>query len=488
MKLLKLLALTLLVGCQATTNEKRVRNPKYSPEIEERIDRVIANLQAETEFSEIYERKTLTGQMKKYHTPGVSIAVINDGKIEWARGFGIANEVTNDSVYTETLFEAGSVSKPTFALMVMKLKEKGIVDLDKDVNDYLKSWKIPAHENWQPGITLRQLLSHTAGLTVHGFPGYLKTDSIPTVPQLLSGKSPANTDEVKVNIMPGTAFRYSGGGTTVAQQTIIDVTGKSFPDLAREELFTPLKLKHSTYQQPLPDSLEKIASSAFPYKGVPIAGRYHVYPEMAAAGLWTNPTELALLAIEVQKALKGESSFYKKETIEEMLTPQKVAPNIGIGFFLNSQGDSARFGHGGWDEGFVTDFVAYKHLGKGAVVMVNSNEGYNLLNEIMQAIAIEYQWPDYLPQTQKPATTSMDEIKKLKGTYGNEQGQEFKVDEGDGTLLLTYQHQKPIPLIKSTENIFYDKQFNFQVSFNKDELTFKQMGNTKTFKKKMNPF
>jgi len=484
MKSLNLAILLLLISCSTAPKERKFDNPKYSVEVEQRIQRIINNLQVETEFNEIYEAKTLSEQLKKYHTPGLSIAVINNGKIEWARGFGIANEESKDSVDIETLFEAGSVSKPTFALTVMKLKEKGIVDLDKDVNEYLKAWKVPSHDNWQPKLTLRQLLSHTAGLTVHGFPGYLKTDSIPTVPQLLSGKSPANTGEVKVNILPGTAFRYSGGGTTIAQQTIMDITGKSFPALTREELFNPLKLKHSTYMQPLPDSLEEIASTAFPYKGIPIVGRYHVYPEMAAAGLWTNPSELALLAIEVQKALKGESSFYKKETIEEMLTPQKIASNIGIGFFLNGKGDSARFGHGGWDEGFVTDLAAYKHLGKGAVIMINSNEGVALLNEIMQAIAIEYQWPDYLPKSQKPAALSVNEIKKVKGIYSNEEGQELKLDEANGILTLTYQHQNPIPLIKSTENKFYDKQFNFLISFDKDVLQFKQMGDTKSYKRK----
>ncbi len=485
MKRIYLISFVLCAAaCSPQKKEKKYNNPEYSPEIEQRIQRIISNLQVETEFSEVFESKTLNQQLKKYHTPGISIAVINDGKIEWARGFGFANEVTRDSVDIETLFEAGSVSKPTFALTVMKLKEKGVVDLDKDVNEYLKSWKVPAHDNWQPKLTLRQLLSHTAGLTVHGFPGYLKTDSIPTVPQLLSGQSPANTAEVKVNILPGTAFRYSGGGTTVAQQTIMDITGKSFPDLTRQELFTPLRLKHSTYMQPLPDSLEKIASTAFPYKGVPIVGRYHVYPEMAAAGLWTNPSELATLAIEVQKALKGESSFYKKETIEEMLTPQKVADHIGIGFFLSSKGDSARFGHGGWDEGFVTDFVAYKYLGKGAIIMVNSNEGVELLGEIMRAIAIEYQWPDYLPKTQTAAPLSAEEIKKLKGNYLSEAGQEIKLEEANGALTLTYQHQNPIPLIKSTENKFYDKQFNFLISFDNDVLQFSQMGNTKSFKKK----
>ncbi len=466
-----------LFGLVACTPEKSpVNNPAYDAAVEQRIERIINNLQVETSVNDVFEAKTLAGQMKKYATPGLSIAVINDGKIEWARGFGVRNE-KNEPVDVETLFEAGSVSKPTFALTVMKLKEKGVVDLDQDVNAYLKSWKVPANGDWQPRLTLRQLLSHTAGLTVHGFPGYKKSEAIPTVPQVLSGEAPANTGPVKVNLLPGTRQRYSGGGTTVAQQTIMDVVGKPFPALVREELFGPLKLKHSTYQQPLPDSLESIASTAYPWKGEPIEGRFHTYPEMAAAGLWTNPSELATLLVEVQKAVKGESNFFKKETIDEMLTPQKVADFIGIGFFLESKGDSARFGHGGWDEGFVTEAVAYKHLGKGAVIMVNSNEGQEIQNEILRAIAIEYGWPDYIPAPKKESTPIDDELKSIPGTYKSDV-LEMTIVNTNGGLTLLFQQQPPLPLKKIEDGSFRNLTLNFKLTFDKDVMKFEQQGRT----------
>lgn len=340
-------------------------NPAYASEIEQRIARVISNLQVETAIEAQFTSDSIYNRMRHYHTPGLSVAVINDGKLEWARGFGLKEANSNDSVGIHTLFEAGSVSKPIFALAVMKMKQDGMISLDKDVNQYLKSWKVPANKDWQPVITLRQLLSHTAGTTVHGFPGYRKSEEIPTVQQILNGSRPANTPAVLVNILPGTQFRYSGGGTTIAQLTISDHLAKPFPAIIREKLFDPLKLQYSTYEQPLPDVKEHIASTAFPWKGQPVTGRYHVYPEMAAAGLWTNPSELASLVLEVQKAHAGKSTFFMKETIDEMFTPQKVAPHIGIGFFLQSKGDSARFGHNGWDEGFVTFLTAYKKRKRG---------------------------------------------------------------------------------------------------------------------------
>ena len=471
------------MGCETAVTTKSADNPGYSAEVEARIDRVINNLQVGTEFDNVYESKSLTSQMEKYHTPGVSIAVINEGTVEWARGFGKRDVESGAPVDIHTLFEAGSVSKPIFAMAVMKLKEKGVLDLDEDVNEYLRSWKVPKNGDWQPKISLRQLLSHTAGLTVHGFPGYLKSEPIPTVPQILNGEPPANTGPVKVNILPGTTLRYSGGGTTVAQLAVMDHLDQSFPAIIQKELFAPLELQYSTYQQPLPDSLESIASTAYPYKGKPINGRFHTYPEMAAAGLWSNPSELANLLIEVQKALKGESSLFQKETIEEMLTPQKVAQQVGIGFFLDHQGDSARFGHGGWDEGFVTQVTAFQTQGKGAVIMVNSNEGNSLLREIMRAIAIEYNWPGYMPAATEYVPVDINEIQGFKGIYASTKGSKFEIDLANDALTLQYDNQDPIPLLRTDEGAYTHDQFNFNLTFAEGVLHFNQRGRTVKYMK-----
>lgn len=476
-----ILATILLWGC--TTGEKGQdgNNPKYTPEVEAKIDRVINNLQVGTSLDRIYKTKTLSNQLEKYHTPGVSIAVINNGEIEWARGFGKRDLVSNQPVDINTLFEAGSVSKPVFALTVMRLYEKGVVDLDEDVNTYLKSWQVPKSGNWQPKITLRQLLSHTAGLTVHGFPGYLPSESLPSLPQILIGEAPANTPAVEVNILPGRTYRYSGGGTTVAQLAIQDLMNKALPDIADQELFQPLDLALSTYQQPLPYELEKMASTAYPYKGQPIYGRFHIYPEMAAAGLWTNPTELATLLIEVQKSIKGKSNLLKKETVEEMLAPQKVAKHIGIGFFLESKGDSARFGHGGWDEGFVTTVTAYKNLGMGAVIMVNSNEGFPIMDEIIRSIAQEYGWPDYVDSPPK-FVTELEGIEDYAGIYSGEQS-EVQVNVNGDLLTLQYENQDPITLRQTTSGEFRCDHLNLQVTFKYNELEIDQYGQSYSYKK-----
>lgn len=481
MKNLTFIILTclLLINCNSNVEvETKPNNPIYTSEVEDRIERVLNNLQVATEVDGNFESKTLEERMAFYHTPAVSIAVVNNGKIEWARGFGKSDLESNTSTDIETMFQAASVSKPIFALAIMKLKEKGIIDLDKDVNTYLTSWQMPKNGDWQPKITLRHLLSHTAGLTVHGFLGYTNSETLPTIQQILNGEEPANSGKVMVDILPGTKFRYSGGGTVVAQLALTDLMKKPFPNIVKDELFQQLNIQQSTFSQPLPKKFKYKTATAYPYKNQPINGKYHIYPEMGPAGLWTTPTELATIMIEVQKGLQGKSDFIKKETLEEMLTPQEVAKNIGIGFMLEGQNESARFTHSGWNEGFLSTFKGYKNVSKGVVIMLNSNEGYGIIDEIMNSVAKEYEWLDYLPK--ETEFESIDESAlKIIGTYGK-----FKLDYINRKLLLVYPNQAPLELKKTSDGIYKSDYFNFEIKIKGKQLELIQSGETKTYDKK----
>jgi CubicO group peptidase (beta-lactamase class C family) len=431
--------------------------------VEKRIERVVNGLLPDSPFQNKFEPKaSLKERMAYLHTPGVSIAVVNNYRIEWARGFGVKEWGKLGPVTPETLFQAGSVSKPTFALAVMRLEQEGRLHLDRDVNDYLKSWKVPANGSWQPRLTLRQLLSHTAGLTVHGFPGYLRTDKIPTVPQLLSGDPPANTSAVQVNVMPGTRLRYSGGGTTVAQLMVSEHIGKPFPEIMREVLFEPLGMKNSTYEQPLPKRWHKHAAIAHPYHYRAVAGGWHVYPEMAAAGLWTTPSDLARAGIELQLALKGETNrLLTPAQSQRMLTPG-IDDAIGIGYFLAGKGKTQRFTHGGWDEGFVTQMTMYREDGKGAVIMVNSNEGNPLLGEIERAIAREYEWRDYFPEDKKTITLDVTLAETYAGDYSGH-GLRFTLLNENGKFLLKAAGQEPLQLHAESETNLFSGVLNLKL-------------------------
>jgi CubicO group peptidase (beta-lactamase class C family) len=224
----------------------------------------------------------------------------------------------------DTLFQAASISKPVFALAVMRLVQEGQLNLDEDVNTYLTSWRISAIENWQPRITLRQLLSHTAGLTVHGFPGYRSSQRLPNTVQILNGEPPANTSKVEVNLIPGLHLRYSGGGTTIAQQVLVDILKQPFPEIMHELVLAPLGMTNSTYEQPLPSDWSSRTATAHVSSGIPLEGKHHVYPEMAAAGLWTTAADLAKVGVELMRVLRGlPPTLWSKASIEEMLHPQQ---------------------------------------------------------------------------------------------------------------------------------------------------------------------
>jgi CubicO group peptidase (beta-lactamase class C family) len=259
--------------------------------VEHRIERIIKGVIPDSPVEgELGTPRPLHERMAYHRTPGVSIAVINGFEIEWARGFGVCEAGTSRGVMPATLFQAGSISKPIFALAVMRLVQEGRLDLDEDVNRYLTFWQVPATGPWQPRVTLRQLLSHTAGTTIHGFPGYQVSEPQPTLTQVLNGEAPANTGRVQVNFLPGLQFRYSGGGTTVAQQVVVDQLKRPFPDIMHSLVLDPLGMADSTYEQPPPAERAAQAATAHPGNNIPLLGKYHVYPEMAAEGLWTTPT------------------------------------------------------------------------------------------------------------------------------------------------------------------------------------------------------
>jgi CubicO group peptidase (beta-lactamase class C family) len=443
--------------------------------VEQRIERVVSHLFPQTAFEDRYDSpRPLNERMARYHTPGASLAVIDDFEIEWARGFGVREAGKPDKVTPTTLFQAGSISKPVSALALMRLVQEGRLDLDEDVNAYLKSWRVPANGDWQPRITLRQILSHSAGLTVHGFPGYQSSEPIPSVPEILNGEPPANTAKVEVNVLPGLQFRYSGGGTTVAQQVLIDVLGRPFPEIMRALVLDPLGMTHSTFEQPLPGDWATRAATAHPWKSIPLRGKRHVYPEMAAAGLWTTATDLAKVGVELLKALHGKPhNLLAKETVDAMLSPQLPGQDeeegeyAGLGFFCRGKGDGSRFGHAGWDEGFVALMRVYRHAGKGAVVMLNSNEGDGLLEEIMRAVAYEYEWPDVFPPQKK--AMHLAQIDRYTGVYLIEAGVKFSVTGQDGSLLLQLERQTPLPIFAASELDFFARAVNAKIAFERDE-------------------
>jgi CubicO group peptidase (beta-lactamase class C family) len=349
------------------------------------------------------------------------------------------------------------------ALAVLRLVQSGKLDLDADVNQYLKTWKVPENEfTAKKKVTLRELLTHTAGTTVHGFPGYAAGAPVPTLVQVLNGEKPANTPAIRVDTVPGTNWRYSGGGYVIIQQLLEDVTGKPFPKIMQELVLGPIGMTHSTYEQPLPAA--RLPEAAMPYaqNGQPVAGGPHTYPEMAPAGLWTTPSDLALYAIEVQKTLAGKSNrVISAATARQMLTAGMN--HWGLGPVTGGSGGHPYFGHGGANEGFQCNLIAYEN-GDGAAIMTNSDRGGALGEEIQRTIAYEYKWPDFQPAERTIAKIDPKVFDAYAGAYLV--GRRYMTASREGERF--YAHlagQQPVEIFPQSDHEFFLKTVDAQLTF-----------------------
>jgi CubicO group peptidase (beta-lactamase class C family) len=385
-------------------------------------------------------------RMKAYHVPGVSIAVIDNWRVVYAKGFGVTTFGGTQPVDSTTLFLAGSISKPIFASGFLRLVEDRKLSLDADVNSLLTSWHLPEsrfteHEK----VTLRRLLTHSAGLTVWGFPGYALGAPIPTVPQILDGAPPANTPAVRNDTTPGARWLYSGGGMTIAQLVATDVSGESFPSLMDRLMLRPAGMARSTYENPLPVGRRGNAATGHERLDTPVPGGFHVYPEMAAAGLWTNASDLARWAIALAHSYRGEaggvlSTTMAKQMVSKQMHQQPPYGNgyWGLGVAVSGEGDSLSFSHNGRDEGFVADMVMLPNLGRGLVVMMNGVQG-GLMGEIQRAFAEEYAVGPSPRLVRKSIAMAAPALAAYTGKYVGIAGRDtvvYEVSVAPGGMLL----------------------------------------------------
>jgi CubicO group peptidase (beta-lactamase class C family) len=415
------LCIQVIAGCAQP-------NKTYAKETESKISQVESNLAGWVQIDNSPVGWKLADRMKFYHANGVSIAVIKDYKIEWAKGYGWADSAEQRPVTTLTLFQAGSNSKSLNAVGILKLAQEGKLDLYTDINTYLKSWKFP-YDSLSKGkkITIANLLSHTGGLTVHGFPGYEKGDTIPTLVQVLNGQKPANTNAIRSMYEPSLKSEYSGGGTTISQLIVQDVTGQPYDVYMWENVLKPLGMVYSSYTQPPSADKQNLLATGYYNDGKAVKGKYHIYPEQAAAGLWTNATDLANYVIETQLSLMGKS----QKVLSQKMTVLRLTPYIdssaALGIFIFNKAGVKYFRHGGVDEGFVSQYTGSFEGGNGVVVMTNT---YNtaLFEEIINSVAKTYQWKNYYtPEIKKVTALPENLLQFYTGKY--------KIDNDTLTVL-----------------------------------------------------
>lgn len=418
---------------------------------------------------------TLHERMKTLDVPGVSIAVINNGEIDWADGFGHIDKVGGRAVDAHTLFQAASMSKPVAAFAMMKAVEKGTFDLDADINAFLRSWKVPDNEFTKASpVTLRKILSHTAGLTVWGFGGYPINAPVPSLPELLSGEGVANSPAVFVDVLPGTLERYSGGGTTIAQLALVEAFGESYEAILAREVLEPLGMSDSTFSQPLPDALSENAASGHDLSGAMVKGRWHTFPEQAAAGLWTTAADYARFLIGLQSAYLGRpGALISQPVAKEMATRPAGASDFALGPKVVGRGKAVRFQHGGANVGYRCGSNAFLDGSRGVVVLTNSENGSLLAEEIIMAVARHYDWPDYVRNPRKVLPLDAGQMRRYAGVYDLDPGapfQEISLTAAEHSLIYELGTIPRRPLLCETPTRFFSPESCYDTVFKLDSV------------------
>ncbi len=410
---------------------------------------------------------SLAERLKTLGVPGVGIAVIRDGRIAWARGYGSVTP-GGRPVDTDTLFQAASISKAVAAGAVMRLVAAGRLDLDRPVNNYLKSWQLPVSPlTADKPVTIRRLLSHTAGTNVHGFAGYAGGAPVPTLMQILKGEKPANSDAIKVETVPGTAWAYSGGGFVILQQLLADVTHQPVPALLAAEVLKPAGMVHSSYTQPATPAMLANAALAHDDKGSPLPGGPHTYPELLAAGLWTTPADLARYAIALQAALAGRpGGLMPAATAKAMLAPGGKG-DWGLGIAVGGSADHRWFSHTGGNEGYRCIMLAYEH-GDGVIVMTNGDRGAEVMNAVVRTIAATYNWPDFKPLQRTAVTLNPAVLNRFVGQYRIAAGAVVTFTRDGDHLVAALPGRPPAAISADGPDSFFWRDDNISVRFASD--------------------
>ena len=452
-----LFLILFITGCQSTTK------PHYSPETEDRIRQVENNL-GDWVRTQNDSTWNLEGRMKHHNVMGVSIAVVHDFKLEWVKGYGWADVSEKRLVTEKTLFQAASISKSLNGVGVMKLVQDGKIDLDTDINQYLTSWKFPYDTvSKNKLITVAALLSHTAGLTIHGFPGYARGDTIPTLQQILDGQKPANTEAVRSFTEPGAGVVYSGGGVTISQLIVMDVTHQPYDEFMQKNVLDPMGMKGSFFTQPPARSDSSLLATGYKADGTPVKGKYHIYPEQAAAGLWTNPADLGKYIIETVLSYNGKSNrVLTPEFTRLRLTP--VMQDAATGVFVERKDSSFYFSHGGANEGFTCYYVGDLISGNGMVIMTNSDNG-SLSDEVANSVATVYGWKDYYQPVLK-TVVEVDEavLDTYVGKYGAE-GEVTTIRREGRNLLISPYPGFWVTAYFTSDVDFFVREFNGDLKF-----------------------
>ena len=396
---------------------------------------------------------SISERMEYYKVPAVSVAVMKQGKVEWSKAYGVKSFTSQESVDCNTLFQAGSLSKPVTMLAAMRMHEAGEIDLDKDINQYLKVYELPeGKQTVDNPVTFRNILKHTSGITSGGYRGYANDEGFPSDIEVLTKSGVTNSKLVEVLQVPGKELAYSGGGYTVAELAMQDVTQQSFKELMDIWILNPLKMSNADFAQPLPPTKHERVARGHSLDGKMVKGGWHDYPEQAAAGLWATATDMALFMIEIHKGYHGKSAIFKKSMIMKMLSQPR--DKHVYGFHIRGEGENLLISHYGGTAGYTAGMHIYLESGDGLSYLTSSgNNGGALSQELEFAVSDIYGWPDFKQHNVTRRSVSSKALKNLAGQYSfGGWAINIEFSESDNNITVVFPNNDRYQLIPTTDS------------------------------------
>ena len=462
--ILKTLILVLIVSCNNNSNESVNRKSQLETQI-----------RGQVKFLEETENySSITSKMSEYKIPALSLAVINQGKIEWADIYQNTNFVEQQNLDSASIFQAASLSKPVTFLAALRIHAAGEIDLDNNIQDYLKDFVLPQGKQTEDNpVTFRNIFSHTSGISSGGYQGYDRTISMPSDLDILQGNEGVNTPAIEVVTPPNERIAYSGGAYTLAELALQDICHDEFSKIMQKWILEPSGMKNSEFTQPLPSSKSNRVAKGHVQSGEVIDGGWRNYPEQAAAGLWSNATDMAKFLIEIYNAYQGKNSIFSQSDIKSILNQERDGQ--AYGFIVNRVEDDISITHYGGNTGYRTGMTISLTSGKGLVYMINSDNGGSLGNELLLSASQVYEWKHFEQTHVRRNEVRSEILNKLSGEYKwNEQiDLSIKFDNDNNQISLFFPNGDEYKLtpIHGDELDFIHPSSGVKVTFlEKDDL------------------
>lgn len=457
------LALVLFASC----NSSKEQYDKKAA-LENGMRGKVKFLQESEHFSSIKDK------MVEYKIPALSLAVINQGKIEWADIYQNANFHDQQNLDSTTIFQAASLSKPVTFLAALRMHSSRKIDLDKNIQDYLRDFVLPqGNQTVENPVTFRNIFSHTSGITPGGYQGYSRNVSMPSDFDILMGNEGVNTPAIEVITPPNKMLAYSGGGYTLAELALQDIFNDKFTNIMKEWILEPAGMTHSEFTQLLPASDSMRVAKGYTYSGDVVEGGWRNHPEQAAAGLWSNATDIAKFMIEIYNAYQGKNSIFSQNDIESILNDEREGHVYG--FILDRSDDDISITHYGGNAGYRTGMTISLSSGKGLVYLTNSDNGGALGNELLLSASQIFNWHHFKQTEVQRTHVKSDVLKGLSGSYkwNNQIDLTISYDENKGQISLFFPNgdeYKLVPIV--SENLdFIHPNTGVQISFSiKDDI------------------